>query len=209
MIRLVIIATCISAIVVGCSIGDRQPAHDDHEQSVAQAVSDARAGLDAFAKAPGVSYDASAAQILAGVGEYTLAAAGKTTLPMPRMAPGAILASPSDYHSEAATARQHADGSFALVWLAGAGSVALAVATALAKNLGGPVGAVFAPMASSIANGVWHAFAPQVAKDADDRAHMIAGHVSAVADAITTIAPDYVNKLPPNVAASVNAIRGV
>ncbi len=193
--------------LAGCAPVAREQAHSDDQAKVAQAVANAQAGLDALTKAPDVNYGPSGAKILEGAKEYNLAAAGKTVLPPPEMAPEAILSNPDGYHSAAVEAREKADGSWKRVLAASVLRLLAPAAIAALRFIPG-VGAVAAPIAEGLANVHWFALSTKDQKAADERTAAVAGHAQAIASAVDSAVPGWRDKLPPSAVASIEAVLG-
>lgn len=205
---LLLAAICVGVYwLSGCSEtrGREAGATQNIANAVAQNVADGQAGLDAFAKAPGVNFGDAAAKILAGVREYLLAAAGKTTLPPPAMTPDAILANPDGYHSGAVTAREKADGTWLKVMAMGELAVGLEVITALGKFVPGPIGAGMGMASQLFANLRWKFQSTKEAKESDDKAAELSAHAASLASLVSSLKPDWETTLPPATVAAIKA----
>lgn len=200
-----LLATCALIFsLAACS--PRGPATRD-DASAAQAVANAKAGLDAFAKSMGVTYDAAAGKILAGVGEYVTAAAGKTALPAPKLDAVAILANPDAYYSAAVSTREHADGTWFKVIASAALGIVAPLAIAAGRFIPG-IGPLFEPIASSLASLHWFGLSTTDQKAADAQVAMVAGHARAIASSVDVAIPGWREKLPAEAAASIEAVLG-
>lgn len=193
-------------VIAGCG-PVREQAHTDNQAKVAQAVANAQAGLEAFAKSLGVSYDAAAAKILEGAKEYNLAAAGKTVLPPPEMSADEILSNPDGYHSAAVESREKADGTWFKVLGASVLGLLAPIAVAAARFIPG-VGPIAAPLIAKIADFHWFALSTTDQKAADAKVAMVASHAQSVASSVDAAIPGWRDKLPPSAVASIEAILG-
>lgn len=196
--------------LAGCTPPWRAEAHTvaattPQAQADVQAIADAQAGLDAFSKAPGVTYDENAGKILAGVQQFNKAAAGNLAVPAPRMSPEAILADPDSYHSAAVAAREKAEGIWGWVKLAGALGMLTTVGAAVGRLIPG-VGPWVQPVASLLGNVHWFGLSSEDEKQAEADQAAVAGHAKTVVSALSTVLPDYRNKFDPKVVAAIDAV---